>query len=467
MKRTRTLFLAKNCKTIAKIRDFDSNSVLFSFNLYKIDIGELKYVPYNLNKSTVVYPARMNLIKFEEAWLLETELSLAIENRKSSQIDEELYAKMLAVFDEYIQSPFVEFDRTLPRYLRRFTAGHILVRALGTLASYLENKKLHYEAINILEKLINQEIYCLDGRGKWYERLAIDYEKHLKKPETAKLYLIQGLGDEYVRGGPRYALYLRASKHNLIGNNPKHCIQPFPEYDLPQLNSIKIKRPAHAGSINGRKNLFKSSIDDGTDRFISVEEAALEYYYSIGYTKGIHCEGSIYNSLFCLLLWGCIYRSDESTFDAFHSPYQHVPLDLNYDDFYLKRCSLIEERIQMITTMTKEEIKDDITCIWESYEGCQSLVDWERCTLSLLKEIIDCMKTTALASICDRMARDHKHTRSGLPDLLVWNVSSGQIKAVEVKGPGDSLSAKQVLWIDYLNKHGLEAEVCHVEAKKT
>lgn len=34
------------------------------------------------------------------------------------------------------------------------------------------------------------------------------------------------------------------------------------------------------------------------------------------------------------------------------------------------------------------------------------------------------------------------------------------------KGPGDSLSEKQMLWIDFLNSVGLPSEVCYVKAKK-
>ena len=37
--------------------------------------------------------------------------------------------------------------------------------------------------------------------------------------------------------------------------------------------------------------------------------------------------------------------------------------------------------------------------------------------------------------------------RSGLPDLTLWNPESGEMKFVEVKGPGDKLSYKQILWI--------------------
>lgn len=35
---------------------------------------------------------------------------------------------------------------------------------------------------------------------------------------------------------------------------------------------------------------------------------------------------------------------------------------------------------------------------------------------------------------------------------------------MEVKGPNDRLSNKQILWIDFLNKIGVKAVCCHVEA---
>ena len=37
------------------------------------------------------------------------------------------------------------------------------------------------------------------------------------------------------------------------------------------------------------------------------------------------------------------------------------------------------------------------------------------------------------------------------------------IQISEVKGPGDRLSHKQMMWLDYLLKLGVDAEVCHVK----
>ena len=58
---------------------------------------------------------------------------------------------------------------------------------------------------------------------------------------------------------------------------------------------------------------------------------------------------------------------------------------------------------------------------------------------------------------------NHRHTRSGFPDLTMWSTQSGRVTFVEVKGPNDRLSNKQILWLDYLTAIGIEALVCHVE----
>jgi Fanconi-associated nuclease 1 len=66
-----------------------------------------------------------------------------------------------------------------------------------------------------------------------------------------------------------------------------------------------------------------------------------------------------------------------------------------------------------------------------------------------------------MASICERLARNYRHWRSGFPDLILW--SDTDVIFVEVKGPGDTLSFKQKVWLDFLISIGLKAEVCLVQ----
>lgn len=81
-----------------------------------------------------------------------------------------------------------------------------------------------------------------------------------------------------------------------------------------------------------------------------------------------------------------------------------------------------------------------------------------------LSGLLKCLKGHQWRAICDRLIKNHRHTRSGFPDLTLWNPDLGICSFVEVKGPNDRLSAKQILWIEYLNNHGISSVVCHVEA---
>lgn len=48
----------------------------------------------------------------------------------------------------------------------------------------------------------------------------------------------------------------------------------------------------------------------------------------------------------------------------------------------------------------------------------------------------------------------------------VWNYEKREARFVEVKGPGDSLSETQKIWIDVLLSAGVPVEVCRVKAKE-
>ncbi|XP_053204715.1 fanconi-associated nuclease 1-like isoform X2 [Panonychus citri] len=444
----------------------DDDGVMLSnelFNLWKVDQGELKYVPYMINKHTKVFPRRNNLILFEEACNLESDLMQAIETRNQQLAIETILPRIQNAFDSLIATDIIYFDSKLPAYLRRFTSGHVLTRALTTCVTVLEQRRCYHEAVILLEKLLAQRLYCLDYRGKWFERLTLNYDKHLKRTVEAIEVIRVALSDNYVRGGHRYSLYLRSKKLGLVANGKVESLEEF-QFKLKQTT---IKAPALKQCIDGRKNVFISSKDNGEVNIIPVEQVVIEYYNKQGYTRGIHCEGVVYNTLFCLLFWKIIYADDLMASDAFHSPYQRVPLDLNFNDFYSRRQPLINAKLQMIKSSTKESLIEEISATWDSYKDCASLVNWEKCTINLLKEIVLCMKVNTLAAICERLALDYRSHRSGFPDVLLWNPSKSTIKAVEVKGPGDQVSPKQALWINYLEKNGLEAEIVFVKVGRT
>lgn len=75
-----------------------------------------------------------------------------------------------------------------------------------------------------------------------------------------------------------------------------------------------------------------------------------------------------------------------------------------------------------------------------------------------------CIGNGFLAKLCHRFVMDYCYHRGGIPDIIVWNPENGNWKMVEVKGPGDHLSNKQILWLDFLLQNEVNAEVCYVKA---
>ena len=65
-------------------------------------------------------------------------------------------------------------------------------------------------------------------------------------------------------------------------------------------------------------------------------------------------------------------------------------------------------------------------------------------TLVGLVESMDLNAGNILAAICGRLVQNYRHMRSGMPDLCLWNREAKKWILVEVKGPNDKLSTKQV-----------------------
>ena len=194
--------------------------------------------------------------------------------------------------------------------------------------------------------------------------------------------------------------------------------------------------------------------------YCSVEEFCLNHYTSLGLHEGLHGEGAVFNSLLGLLFWDIIY-SDVP--DAFRDPGQALPLDWDSDHFYLARQDKINVRLAELMGMERDEVCNEVVGAWKTHLDVISLVNWNMFNSEeRVRSLVTCFDPVSLASVLERLLKDHRSTRSGLPDLTVWNSTTGQLKCVEVKGPGDKLSTKQILWVRFLNSVGVDTEVCHV-----
>ena len=130
----------------------------------------------------------------------------------------------------------------------------------------------------------------------------------------------------------------------------------------------------------------------------------------------------------------------------FRSPNQANPLDFGTDDFYPNRRAAVDARLDEIETMTDEDLDSCVRDTWERHFGVVSRVNWDLFSggADQIVGLLGCLSRTQLRGICERLVKHHRHTRSGFPDLTLWDPDRKECIVVEVKGPNDRLSDKQV-----------------------
>ncbi|XP_051004621.1 fanconi-associated nuclease 1 [Acomys russatus] len=432
-----------------------------------VNLGRMEFPHYTISRKTQIFRDREDLIRYAAAAHMLSDISAAMASGNWEEA-RELSQSAKRDWDQLKSHPSLRYHEALPLFLRCFTVGWIYTRIFSRAVEILERLHMYEEAVEELENLLSQKIYCPDSRGRWWDRLALNLHQHLKRLEAAIRCISKGLADPEVRTGHRLSLYQRAVR---LRESPsckkyKHLFSQLPEITVGDVKHVTITGrlcPQHGMG----KSVFVIEAGDTTNPttiLCSVEELALDYYRRSGFDQGIHGEGSTFSTLCGLLLWDVIFM--DGIPDVFRNAYQAAPLDLCTDSFFSSREQALEARLQLICSAPAESLRAWVTEAWQAQQGrVASLVSWDRFTsLQQAQDLVSCLGGPVLSGVCRRLAADFRHCRGGLPDLVVWNSQSHHCKLVEVKGPSDRLSCKQMIWLDELQKLGAEVEVCHVVA---
>ncbi|XP_064245207.1 fanconi-associated nuclease 1 isoform X2 [Passer domesticus] len=383
----------------------------------RANMGQMVFPSYTVNRKTQVFQDREDLIRYATAVHLSNDIATAMVNGNWEEANN-LYLHAKETWSELKNHPSLSYHRILPDYLRRFTVGWVYTRILSQGVEILQRLHKYKEAVQQLQSLLAQDVYCADSRGRWWDRLALNLHQHLK---NTKKVTISG----------------------------KMCPQTGMGKSVFLVEDI--------GDGEGGQDCSVSTV------MCSVEELALTHYRRNGFDQGIHGEGSTFITLYGILMWDIIFMDDIP--DVFRNSYQTSPLDLYTDSFYENRRAVIEARLQQLHTASSETLAELVADVWTTQEGkAAALVNWGRfISLQQVQSLVSCLGGTFLSGVFRRLSRDLRHCRGGLPDLLVWSSHSQHFKLVEVKGPNDRLSPKQMLWLSELHKLGAAVEVCHVQ----
>nr|XP_012620073.1 fanconi-associated nuclease 1 isoform X2 [Microcebus murinus] len=392
-----------------------------------VNLGRVAFPSYTISRKTQIFQDREDLIRYAAAVHMLNDISTAMANGNWEEA-KELSQCAKKDWNKLENHPSLRYHKDLPLFLRCFTVGWIYTRILSRTVEILQRVHM-YEAIK-----------CI----------------------------LEGLADPEVRTGHRLSLYQRAVR---LRESPsckkyRHLFHQLPEITVEDVRHVTI-----TGRLCPQRGMGKSvfvmeagAVAAPATVLCSVEELALAYYRRSGFDQGIHGEGSTFCTLCGLLLWDIIFM--DGIPDVFRNAYQAFPLDLCTDSFFTSRAPALEARLQLIHDASAESLQAWVAAAWKAQEGrVASLVSWDRFTsLQQAQDLVSCLGGPVLSGVCRRLAADFRHCRGGLPDLVVWNSQSHRCKLVEVKGPNDRLSHKQMIWLDELQKLGAEVEVCHVVA---
>ncbi|GAA6043410.1 hypothetical protein JCM8097_008577 [Rhodosporidiobolus ruineniae] len=192
----------------------------------------------------------------------------------------------------------------------------------------------------------------------------------------------------------------------------------------------------------GKKSVWRLS--DGAEG--TVEELCLEQYQREGW-KGFHSENGVLTMIFALIFWDVIFAPVDGVFET---PYQSDPLDLATDAFAVVRRPAITARLAAVHAGEGAVLLGE-TDDRERPLGTWAVgTNWERFSKEDLVEIVKSLGGPALAAILTVFAEEYGHRTGGIPDLCLWNPSTRRVLFSEIKGPGDTLSETQKVWLDVL-----------------
>jgi hypothetical protein len=320
--------------------------------------------------------------------------------------------------------------------------SEICASILLNICSLLERARMYETAIEFLSKLLNCSISS-ELRAKVIRRILPDL-KHIGENTRRK---------EIVRIE--------------LENNPDPVLQYFLQKNIRAVTkSNKTESLFNQETIKAEKlklhHKSKSLFYNKSDKLVYVEDLALGHFENAGW-NGLHIENSLFRTLLGLVFWDIVFCESNK---AFIHPFQTAPLDWGKHSFYMNRKASIDMRLEEVRK--GESTKLALNTIECKTGIANPLINWEKLDIDSITAALDGIKAEQLAAIFDRLIQNYRVIGRGMPDLFIWKKKPGNsetttVAFVEVKGPGDTLSEAQELWLNFLYQIGLDCRVLHIK----
>ncbi|EGD80506.1 hypothetical protein PTSG_01097 [Salpingoeca rosetta] len=425
--------------------------------VYLAEKGALTYPSYRVRASaTPVFSSRRQLLEYTRALVTEQRLEDAIMSGRMDDVEADL-KHAYAIWRQLVQNAQEQALREKEKQFRlQFTPAWVYTRIVCYYVELLERNHDYEPAVVVLHELLEQKLFCLDRRGRWFDRIALHYSEHVRDAAESLRLCDEGVRDHHIRTGHKLSLLRRAARLCRSSKHPhlhRHA-ETHPPAQLHAGQRLVLYGRAMSDREPGRKMTFIHN-----DTLCSVEDFVLLKFAERNW-KGIHCEGQFFRTVFALLMWDVMFADVPH---AFQTRYQVAPADFHTDTFYAARYELIKKRLGDIYD---GDLHSMIMQAWDEHHGVMAAgLSWNMLSRDELAEATAAIGNKVIAGVCDILAQDYRHRSGGLPDLLLWKQQpTGERLAtfVEVKSPNDTLAEKQKIWIHVLVTLGANVALCEV-----
>ena len=184
------------------------------------------------------------------------------------------------------------------------------------------------------------------------------------------------------------------------------------------------------------------------------EAAAVRFFRREG-AEAIHAENDLWNQLFGLLFWDILFEADDA---AIHNAFETRPQGLRSEDFFQR----FAEQIETVLAESPDRILDQLRGTWKAkHDTYNRLFPWYPDIFEAVCKLVEFSPPGAVQSVLLDMAKNHKLTRSGFPDLMV--VRDSVVSFAEVKAEGDTIRRNRLVQMERLRSAGFPVEVIRVQ----
>jgi len=186
-----------------------------------------------------------------------------------------------------------------------------------------------------------------------------------------------------------------------------------------------------------------------------VEKGVKQYYQCLDAIV-FRTENRLFNALFGLTFWHELFNHQA---DSIATEFDRRPKVVKDNTIYQELEQAIEQRLLMFSN-TQNTIAYLTKIATQYYGQPNGMFRWNPQIIQIISIFLTAAPAQSVVTHLRTMAQNYQGLNDGYPDLMI--IENGLLRFEEVKAPGDSIRANQLVSMNALQLSGFEVRICRV-----